>query len=60
MQHASVTTNDFDNSTTEDVSYQFDYNDELELNQGVLCLTICTNTLYGDLLTKAKELVSVV
>ena len=59
MQHASVTTNDFDNSITEDLSYQFGYNDELELNQGVLCLTICTNTLYGDLLTKAK-LVSVV
>jgi hypothetical protein len=58
--HTSDSPNDFDNSNGEDMAYAFDYHDELELSQGEPVLTSGTNTTFGDLLTKAKELVSVV
>jgi hypothetical protein len=58
--HTSETPNDFDNSNGDDMAYAFDYHDELELSQGEPVLTSGTNTTFGDLLTKAKELVSVV
>ena len=43
MQHTSVSAIPLDNSTTEDVPFQSNYDDELELSQGGTVSNTCTN-----------------